>query len=58
MIKVNMNERDMANAFDRAMRERAKDGHEFKPMDIGGMENICDICFQVHKESVRERASK
>lgn len=40
---------DIAKSFDRAMQERAKDGHNFKSMDIKGMENICDICYMAHK---------
>ena len=48
MIKVTINEQEMAKAFDRAMKERAKDGHEFKPMDIVNMEHICDICYMGH----------
>jgi hypothetical protein len=49
MIKVaGMTTAETARAFDRAMKERRNDGHDFKPMNIGGMETICDKCYQAH----------
>ena len=38
----------LANAFDREMKERAREAHDFVPMPVGGMENICDKCYH-HK---------
>ena len=49
MIRVRDNSAELAKAFDNVMRERAKQAHDFVPMPVGGMENICDKCYH-HKD--------
>jgi hypothetical protein len=49
VIRVRDNSRELGKAFDRVMKERAKEKHDFVPMSVGGMENICDKCYY-HKD--------
>ena len=48
MIKVKDNSEELGKAFNRVMREKNKDGHLFKSMNISNMEHICDICYMPH----------
>ena len=61
MIRVRDNSEELGKAFDRVMKERAREKHDFVPMSVGGMENICDKCYH-HKDkgahNEREEASK
>ena len=48
MIRVKDSSQELARAFDSVMKERARERHEFVPMSIGGMEDVCDKCYH-HK---------
>ena len=48
MIRVKDSSQELARAFDSVMKERARERHEFVPMSVGGMEDICDKCYH-HK---------
>jgi len=48
LVRVTFDEKATARAFDRAMTERKKEAHVFKPMDIKGMEAVCDTCYSSH----------
>jgi hypothetical protein len=49
VIRVRDNSEELGKAFDRVMKERAREKHDFVPMSVGGMENICDKCYH-HKD--------
>ena len=48
LVRVNWDEETTARAYDRAMKERQKETHTFKPMDVRGMETVCDYCCSTH----------
>ena len=49
LVRVRDNSEELGRAFDRAMKERAKELHDFIPMSVGGMEKVCDKCYTVKK---------